>query len=103
MISRARSACTRREGPSRGGELHDGLDDVVVVGAERRDGLLPRALHLGHDKLDVLRLNAGLICLVLVIRLLDLGLYRCCLLRARLWGASELLRGRGLGLGAEIL
>mmetsp|Transcript_20515 Transcript_20515/g.54380 ORF Transcript_20515/g.54380 Transcript_20515/m.54380 type:complete len:207 (+) Transcript_20515:338-958(+) len=51
---------------SAGGQLHDGLHDVVVVRLQCRNGLAARALHLGHDELDVLRLDAGLVDVALV-------------------------------------
>mmetsp|Transcript_20509 Transcript_20509/g.54364 ORF Transcript_20509/g.54364 Transcript_20509/m.54364 type:complete len:213 (+) Transcript_20509:338-976(+) len=51
---------------SAGGQLHDGLHDVAVVCLQGRNGLAARALHLGHDELDVLRLDAGLVDVALV-------------------------------------
>ena len=86
--------------PLAGGELHDGLHDVVVVLAKSSHGLALGALHLGHDELDVLRLDASLVDLTLV-RVLDdknirLGVTCAGLLRE----ACSTLR---LRLGAEVL
>jgi len=42
------------------GELHDGVDDVVVGVLEGLDGFLAGDVGLGHDELDVLLLDAGM-------------------------------------------
>mmetsp|Transcript_8997 Transcript_8997/g.38110 ORF Transcript_8997/g.38110 Transcript_8997/m.38110 type:complete len:233 (+) Transcript_8997:360-1058(+) len=79
------------------GEVHDGGDDVAVVGLERVHSLAAGHAGLGHDELDVLRLHAGLVDLALVL-LLDLRL-------GRLHGGhlrAELLRGSLRG-GGEVL
>mmetsp|Transcript_20518 Transcript_20518/g.54393 ORF Transcript_20518/g.54393 Transcript_20518/m.54393 type:complete len:209 (+) Transcript_20518:338-964(+) len=88
---------------SAGGQLHDGLHDVVVVGLEGLDGLRLGALDLRHDELDVLGLDAGLVHLVAVVLGVlhghRLGLRR----RVAAARAGHLRRGLGLGRRAEVL
>ena len=78
-------------------QLHNGVHDVVVVVLQRLDSLGAGGACLGHDKLDVLGLDAGLIDLLVVGAGGDGGG------RGGRLGLAELLGGLGLLLRGEIL
>lgn len=99
-------------------ERHDRVDDIVVILLEGLDSLLPRHVRLGHDQLDVLGLQAGvvdLLAVVLFLLLLGLGLGSLALVVgvgvvvtgvltvASGLGGSQLLGSGGLGLGVQVL
>jgi hypothetical protein len=92
---------------------HDGVDNVVVVLLEGLDSLLSADRGLGHDKLNVLGLETGLVNLLTVILLflllLGLNLRGLALVRvvvSVLGGTlllGELLGSGGLGLRVQVL
>jgi hypothetical protein len=92
---------------------HDGVDNVVVVLLEGLDGLLSADRGLGHDKLNVLGLETGLVNLLTVILLfllllgLDLGGLALVGVVVGVLGGTlllgELLGSGGLGLRVQVL
>lgn len=99
-------------------ESHDRVHDIVVVLPEGLDGLLAGDVGLGHDKVNVLGLEAGLVNLlavVLLFLLLALGLGGLALAVVVLvvmtsvltagggLGGGKLLSSGSLGLGVQIL
>lgn len=89
-------------------QCHDRVDYVVVVFFERLDGLLPGHVGLRHYQLDVLVLDALGVHLFALLLLLLLGYLvlvvvrvACVVVLRRL--AGQLLRGRRLGAGVEVL
>lgn len=53
------SFCGQRSDHSLHGELHDGVDQVVVSLLEGSYGFVARDVRLRHDQLDVLLFHAG--------------------------------------------
>lgn len=94
-------------------QCHDGVDNIIVVVFECLDGLLPRHASLSHDEFNVLGLKTGVVDLLavvlLLLLLLGLGLLALALVLVGVLGGSgalsgsELLGGRGLGLGVQVL
>lgn len=99
-------------------ECHDRVHDVVVVLPEGLDGLLTGDVGLGHDKVNVLGLEAGLVNLlavILLLLLLALGLGGLALAEVVLvvvtsvlttsggLSSGELLSSRSLGLRVQVL
>lgn len=102
-------------------EIHNGVDDVVVVVLEGLDGLLPGHASLLHDELDVLGLETLIINLLVVILLLLIVLVVLLVLDGlvlmvvivvvimagvvvgRSLGIGELLSSGGLGLRVQVL
>lgn len=100
-------------------ESHDRVHDIVVVLPEGLDGLLAGDVGLGHDKVDVLGLEAGLVNLlavVLLFFLLALGLgglalaedvvlvvVTSVLTSGGSLGGGKLLSSGSLGLGVQVL
>ena len=102
-------------------EGHDRVHDIVVVLPEGLDGLLAGDVGLGHDKVNVLGLEAGLINLLAVVLLffflgLDFGglalavvvvvvvvVVVTSVLTTGGLGGGQLLSSRSLGLGVQVL
>jgi hypothetical protein len=97
-------------------ECHDGVDNVVVVVLECLDSLLARHTGLGHDKFDVLGLQAGIVdfFVIVIVFLLSLLVFNLLALSVLIVVivtgvvftgllSSELLSGGGLVLRVEIL
>lgn len=100
-------------------QCHDGVDDIVVVLFEGLDSLLSGDVCLGHDKLDILGLEASvvnLLAIVLVLLFLLLGLGSLAL--SEVYGfltssftssgvgtlaSGKLLSSGSLSLGVEVL
>lgn len=94
-------------------QCHNGVDDIVVVLLQGLDGLLPADVGLGHDKLDILVLNAlgvDLLAVILLLLLLGIGVGGLAGLGVAVarvvvltTGSGELLGGSLLGSGVEVL
>lgn len=97
-------------------ERHDGVDNIVVVLPQSLDGLLAGDVSLGHNQVNVLGLEAALVNLlavILLLFLLGLGLGSLALAKVVLvvvtgvitggLSGSQLLSGRSLGLGVQVL
>lgn len=102
-------------------ESHDRVHDIVVVLPEGLDGLLAGDVSLGHDKVNVLGLEAGLINLLAVVLLffllgLDFGglalavvvvmvvvVVVTSVLTTGGLGGGQLLSSGSLGLGVQVL
>lgn len=92
---------------------HDGVDNVVVVLLESLDGLLSADGSLGHDKLNVLGLETGLVNLLTVVLLfllllgLNLGGLALVGVVVGVLGGTlllrELLSSGSLGLRVQVL
>lgn len=98
-------------------QCHDTVDNIVVVLLECLDGLLPTDAGLGHDKLNVLGLETGVVNLLTIVFLLLGWLARTLLNGLALVGTisgvvvgslvcrlcGELLGGGSLSLNVEVL
>lgn len=97
-------------------ESHDGVDNIVVILPQGLDGLLAGHASLCHNQINILSLEAGLVnllAIILLVVLLGIGLGSLALENLVLvvvasvvtgsLGGSQLLSGRGLGLGVQVL
>lgn len=97
-------------------ERHNRVDNIVVILPQSLDCLLARDVGLGHNQINILGLQAALVNLlavILLLFLLGLGLRSLALALVLAvvvtsvitggFGGSQLLCGRSLGLGVQVL